>query len=142
MTREAFTQHVEETIEEVICLAEQKCGKTLPRSFAFRWLGHSQPLITENAIEHIVQRVFVDEDHIFPCVDIGVGDLLDDGSPLIIGTIAGYSPRPFGDNWTGRKGPFIRIVGQPFLNRMAGKPTGSSVDGVFSYVIPDMKNLK
>ena len=141
MTREEFTYFAAETIEEVICLAEKKCGKTLPRSFAFRWLGHSQPLITKNVIEHIVQRVFVDEEHIYPCIDIGVGDLREDGSLLIVGSVAGYAPRPFGENWTGRKGPFIHIIGAPFLSRMAGKPTNSSTEAVFAYSIPDMEKL-
>lgn len=142
MTREEFTHFVETTIEGVICLAEQKCGKTLPRRFAFRWLGLSQPLITENPVAHIVERVFVDEDRIYPCVDIGVGDLLEDGSPLIVASVAGYPPRSFGENWTGRQGPFIHIIGAPFLNRMAGKPNASSADGIFSYCIPDMQNLQ
>lgn len=142
MTREEFTHFVEKTIEEVICLAEHKCGKALPRSYAFKWLGRSQPLIIENAIEHIVQRVFVDEDHISPCVDIGVGDLLEDGSLLIVGNVFGYAPRPFGHNWTGRKGPFIHIIGTQFLNRMAGKSAGSFSEDAFAYIIPDMQNLK
>jgi hypothetical protein len=37
-----------------------------------------------------MRRVFVDEDHIRPCVDIGVGDLLDDGTPVIMANVAGY----------------------------------------------------
>jgi hypothetical protein len=142
MTREEFTRFVEKTVEEVICLAERKCGKELPRSYVFRWLGRSQPLITANVIEYIVQRVFVDEDHIYPCVDIGVGDLLEDGTLLIVGSVAGYSPRQFGENWTGRQDPFIHIIGAPLLNRMAGKPTGSSTDDIFGYIIPDMQNLE
>ena len=142
MTREEFTHFVEETIEQVICLAEQECGKSLPRLYVFRWLGRSQPLITENAIEHIVQRVFVDEKHIFPCVDIGVADLLDDSTLLIVGSVAGFAPRPFGDNWTGRKGPFVHIVGVRLLSRMAGEAVGPSNDDIFAYSIPDMENLK
>jgi hypothetical protein len=88
-----------------------------------------------------VQRVFVDAEHIYPCVDIGVGDLQNDSSLLIIGSVAGYAPRAFGENWTGRKGPFIHIIGAPFLARMAGKSTSSSSEGVFGYSIPDMENL-
>jgi hypothetical protein len=83
----------------------------------------------------------VDEEHIYPCVDIGVGDILADGSLLIVGSVAGYAPRPFGPNWTGRMGPFVHVVGQPFLNRIAGKHTEWSVEGMFSYIIPDMKEL-
>ena len=142
MTREDFTRFVKKTIEEVIRLAEEKCGKALPRSFAFRWLGRSTPLVTDDAVGHIVQRVFIDEDHIYPCVDLGVGVLLENGSLLIVGSVAGYAPRPFGENWTGRKGPFIHIIGGPFLSKMEGKPTRPSVDGIFSYSIPDMQNLK
>jgi len=143
MTRDEFLRFTEQTIEDVIRLAEQKCGKAFPRVYVFRWLGRAQPLITENVVESIVQRVFLDEEHIYPCVDIGVGDLLDDGSPLIVGSVAGYAPRPFGENWTGRKGPFVHIIGAPLLNRMAGRPVGaSSTEGIFGYSIPDMKNLK
>jgi hypothetical protein len=142
MTREEFTRFVETTVEEVISLAERKCGKELPRSYVFRWLGRSQPLITENVIEYIVQRVFVDEDHVYACVDFGVGDLLEDGTLLLVGSVAGYSPRPFCENWTGRQGPFIHIIGAPLLNRMAGKAAGSSTDDIFGYSIPDMQNLE
>ena len=141
MTRQEFAAFVERTIEEVICLAEEKSGKTIQRKYAFRWLGRSYPTVTDNAIEHIVERVFVDEEHIYPCVDIGVGDILEDGSLLIIGNVAGYAPRPFGPNWTGRMGPFIHVVGQPFLNRVAGKDTKGLVEGTFSFIIPDMKKL-
>jgi hypothetical protein len=82
--------------------------------------------------------VFVDEQRIYPCVDLGVADLLDDGSLLIVGSVAGYAPRPFGHNWTGR-GPFVPVVGQPLLNRVAGKPSHWSPDGTFAFVIPDLK---
>jgi hypothetical protein len=140
MKREEFAVFVERTIEEVIGLAEAKSGKTLPRNYSFRWLGRSQTTVSANVIEHIVERVFVDEDHIYPCVDIGVGDILEDGSLLIIGSVAGYAPRPFGTNWTGRAGPFVHIVGAPFLSRTAGKPTQVSWDGIVGYSIPDMKN--
>lgn len=142
MTRQDFARFTGETLEDVILLAEQKCGKTLPRRYVFRWLGRAQPLIVDDVVQHIVDRVFVDEEHIYPCVDLGVGDLLEDGSLLIVGSVAGYPPRPFGENWTGREGPFIRIVGAPLLNRVAGKPVKSSTDGIFSYIIPDMQNLK
>ncbi len=140
MKREEFADFVGRTIEEVICLAEEKSGKTLQRKYSFRWLGRSHPSVSDHVVEHIVERVFVDEDHIYPCVDIGVGDILPDGSLLIVGSVAGYAPRPFGPNWTGRMGPFVHVVGQPFLDRIAGKHTEWS-EGVFSYIIPDMKKL-
>jgi hypothetical protein len=141
MKREEFAAFVESTVEEVISLAEEKCGKTLQRKYAFRWLGRSHPTVSDNVVEHIVERVFVDEEHVYPCVDIGVGDILEDGSLLIVGSVAGYAPRPFGPNWTGRMGPFVHVVGQPFLNRIAGKYTKWSAEESFSFIIPDMKKL-
>ncbi len=139
MTREQFGKFVEKTIEEVIRIAEEKCGNALPRKYSFRWLGRSHPVVKQNAVEHIVERVFVDDEHIYPCVDLGVADLLEDGSLLIVGNVAGYAPRPFGQNWTGREGPFVPVVGQPLLNRVAGKPSHWSPDGTFAFVIPDLK---
>ncbi len=142
MKREEFAAFVGTTLERVVCLAEEKSGKKLSRDYAFAWLGRSAAPSRDSIVERIVQRVFVDDENIYPCVDIGVADLLEDGSPLIVGSVAGYPPRPFGKNWTGREGPFIHIVGQPFLAKAAGGSSGWTLEhGVFGYVIPDMKNL-
>ncbi len=142
MKRDDFAAFVRHTIEEVTRLAEEKSGKQLERKFAFRWLGRSQPVVTDNIVEHIVCRVFVDEEHIYPCVDIGVGDILEDSTVLLIGSVAGYAPRAFGKNWTGRDGPFVHIIGAPFLNRAGGNPRQASWDGAVAYSIPDMKKLR
>jgi hypothetical protein len=143
MNRDDFALFVAKTLEEVTQLAEKEGERKLSREFAFQWLGSSSSRITENIVEHIVQRVFVDEDHIYPCVDIGVADLLEHGSLLIVGSVAGYAPRPFGRNWTDREGPFVHIVGQPFLSRMAGKEVNwSPKTGVFGYITPDLKNIR
>ena len=138
MNREDFAAFVARTLDDVIQLAEEKCGTELSRKIAFRWLGRSHPVVRDNIVEHIVERVFVDEEHIYPCVDIGVGDVLDDGTLLVVGSVAGYAPRPFGQNWTGRDGPFVRIVGGPFLNKTAGKKDSWSPDKPFAYITPDM----
>src|SRR5258707_1336522 len=118
MNREDFAGFVARTFDDVIRFPEEKCGKELSRKIAFRWLGGSHSVVSENIVEHIVERIFVDEDHIYPCVDIGVGDVLEDSTLLIVGSVAGYALRPFGQNWTGRDGPFVRIVGVTFLNKM------------------------
>jgi hypothetical protein len=52
----------------------------------------------ENIVEQIVNHAFIDEEHIYPCVDLGGGDLLEDGSLLIVGNVEGCPPRPFGRN--------------------------------------------
>jgi hypothetical protein len=73
-------------------------------------------------------------------VDIGVGDLAHDGSPIIVANVAGYSPKPFQKNWTGREGPFVFIIGQPYLDKLAGNHSASN--RAFGLITPDMQNLK
>jgi hypothetical protein len=120
MKREEFRKFVAQTLEEVIQLAEKKSGRQLSRTIAFKWFAQKEPL-AENIIEHITDRVFIDEEHIYPCVDIGVGDVFVDGTLLILANIAGYEPRPFGKNWQDKDGPFIHIIGQKFLDKMNEK---------------------
>jgi hypothetical protein len=139
MKREDFATFVEGTIEAVIRLAEEKSGVQLQRKIAFRWLGPSHPILTEDIVDRIVDRVFVDEEHIYPCVDIGVGDILGNGSLLIVGSVSGYAPRPFGTNWTGRDGPFVHIVVTAFMDKIAGKRMQNSSDQTFAYYIPEMR---
>jgi hypothetical protein len=138
MNREEFTTFVARTLDDIVQLAEEKCAKKLTQKIVFRWLGSSHAIVSENIVEHIVARVFVDEDRIYPCVDIGVGDVLADGTLLIVGSVAGYAPRPFGKNWTGRDGPFVQIVGHPFLNKMAGREDSWSPDKAFAFIVPEM----
>lgn len=141
MTRAEFTTFVEATLEDVIALAEEQSGKRLSREIAFQWLFSKDEPLRERIVAAIVDRVYVDENAIYPCVDIGVGDLLDDGTPLIVASVAGYPPRPFGQNWTGRAGPFVRIIGGPFMAKVSGSRTDggrNTASGAFGYFIVDM----
>lgn len=122
MTRDKFLTFVEKTLEEVIKIAEKESGQSLSRKISFRWFSQKDEPIKENIAEHITEKVYIDESHIYPCVDIGVGDILDDGTLVIFANIAGYSPRPFGTNWHGKEGPFIHIIGHQFLIKV-GKIT-------------------
>jgi hypothetical protein len=102
----------------VIQEAEKRVGQQLPRRYCFNWIGaKTEPVPQEQVVEFITQYVYVDPEHIYPCFDIGVADMLDDGRLLLYGYRAGYSPRPWGKNWTGRDGPFVRVIGQKFLDR-------------------------
>jgi hypothetical protein len=92
--------------------------------------------------EQIVKRVVINEEHIYPYVDLGVDDLLEDGSLLIVGNVSGHAPRPFGQNRTGREGPFVPIVGISFLNRMAGVKDSFLPDKPFSFITPDMNKAR
>ncbi|MDQ2747642.1 MAG: hypothetical protein M3T96_10325 [Acidobacteriota bacterium] len=118
MTKEKFQNFVDETLEEIIQLAEKKSGQKLSRKIAFRRLLRNDEPIMENVAAYITERVFMDENNISPCVDIGVQDVLDDGTLLIFASVSGHSPRPWGINWQGREGPFVYAVGQPFLDKI------------------------
>jgi hypothetical protein len=141
MTRVEFSTFVEASLQSAMRLAEEYSGRSLPSRFAFQWLG--QALIRENIVEVIVSRVFVDENHIYPCVDIGVGDLLDDGTPVIVALVAGYAPKPFGKNWQGKEGPFIqlsKLSGNRFSTRYKAYRWGEI--NCLAFITPGMKNLK
>ncbi|MEP7038619.1 MAG: hypothetical protein ABI891_09755 [Acidobacteriota bacterium] len=118
MKKEVFEKFTEETIEAVIQLAEVKTNRNLSRKIAFQWFFQNTKPITENIVENITERIFIDENHICPCVDIGVGDMLEDGTLIIFANVAGYEPKPFGKNWQGNVGPYIHIIGQTFLDKM------------------------
>src|SRR5689334_11698382 len=103
MNRKEFSTFVSSALEEAIEFAEEKAGQKLPRMLAFQWLFRSNQPITDNIVEEIVKHVFIDEEHIYPSVHLGVADLLEDGSLLIVGKVEGSAPRPFGPNQTGRQ---------------------------------------
>ena len=139
MNREEFSTFVSTALDEVVQFAEEKAGQKLPRTFAFQWLGRSDPRITENIVEQIVKRVFMDEEHFYTC-NLTVVDLLEDGSLLIVGDVEDHASRPFKTNWTGRELPFIPHVGISFLNKLAGVKDSRSPDKPFSSISPHMSN--
>jgi hypothetical protein len=121
MTRDEFKTHVADTIEDAIRLAEQKTERSLPRRYCYSSfadvIASEPPIPEEKVVDALTDQIYVDSDHIYPCFDIGVGDLLDDGRVLITGNRAEYPPTKFGKNWTGREGPFVLVVSQKFLDR-------------------------
>jgi hypothetical protein len=84
----------------------------------FRWLGQDA-VVNEGIVEAIVKGVYVNSENIYPCVDIGVGDLADDGSPIIVANVAGYDLKPFQKNWTGRNTPRLQtnILARPMTHQ-------------------------
>lgn len=117
MDRDEFKAFVEKELEQAIQFAEKCTGKQLPRECCFRWAFTSE-IFCENIPEVIAQRVYEDENHIRPCVDILVTDFLDERRLIIEGIVAGYPPRPFGKSWTGNDGPFVYGVGQKLLDKL------------------------
>jgi hypothetical protein len=84
----------------------------------------------------------MDEQHASPRVDLGVADLLEDGSLLIVGNVAGHAPRPLGQNRKGRDGPFVSIVGISFLNKLAGIEDSFSPDKPFQFITRNMAKAR
>ncbi|NBV20464.1 MAG: hypothetical protein EBS05_00490 [Proteobacteria bacterium] len=118
MTREAFKKHVDEKIESVIQDAESRSGRTFLRRYCFGFIKPSRVHTEQEQVsEFLAKEVFVDEEHIFPCFDLILGDILEDGRLLFVGYRAGYQPRPWGKNWSGSDGPFVWMYGQEFLDK-------------------------
>jgi hypothetical protein len=138
MNREEFSNYVSMAIEEAIQFAEDKTGQKLPRKFAFLWFDRPESRITENIVEHIVERVFIDEEHMCASVNLGVCDLLDDGSLLVLGSVYDDRLRPFKRNSNGREGPFSPMVGISFLNKMVGVKDSFVPNKPFSSITPEI----
>ena len=131
MTRNEFKAHTLASVEDSITRLEGIIGVALPRNLAFQWLTEPDCCyFGDEVIEAIVARVYVDKDHIWPCVDIGPSKILPDGRLLIVATRAGHPPQPFGLNWTGRMGPFVLVYGGDFVKLtydQQGKPDMKTV---------------
>jgi hypothetical protein len=76
-------------------LAEQKTGRSLPRRYCCSSfsdaIASKPPISEEKVIDTLTDQVYVDSEHIYPCFDLGVGDLLDDDRVLITGEPRGLS---------------------------------------------------
>ena len=124
---------VEYTLECLIQHTERYTGSSLPRKVAFRWLDEESEPLNGHIIEAIVERVFLDERHIYPCVSIGIVDTLDD-SLVVVAEITkpfakwmgGCEPQPFRRNWSGRAGPFVYFISEKLVDRLKGIDRGSS----------------
>jgi hypothetical protein len=130
MTRDQFKIHVAQSIEDSIVNLETKLGVKLPRELAFCWMHDKAHIYGgDEVIEAITAQVFVDPEHIYPCVDLGPTKVLDDGTLLVTAIRAGYPPAPFQKNWSGREGPFVLIYGGDFVKTSYrdGKATTDTV---------------
>jgi hypothetical protein len=122
MTREVFKTYVDETIESIIQEAERQSGRTLPRRYCFGFIKPSRVTIEQEQVsERLTQEIFIDEEHIYPCFDLILGDVLEDGRLLFVGYRAGFKPRPWEKNYQGRDGPLIRRFSQDFLDKIGVK---------------------
>jgi hypothetical protein len=127
MTQTEFKKHIEKTLSELKLYAELHAGMELPNDYKFEWQFADKPTAIgkENVIELIAEKVYLNENKIYPCVDLIVEKIDDENRILISGRIAGYEPREFGKGWSNRPGPFIYGIGSKILT---GKVNCNSKD--------------
>jgi hypothetical protein len=114
MTRDEFKCFVEKTLKDLIDYGEAHALKMFPKDLVFEWAVTNPERIegTEAIIQEIVQKVYLEPDRIFPCVDLVIREVTQDNKLRIIGRISGFEPRPLQKGWSGRLGPFIYGIDQ------------------------------
>ncbi|MFC5046062.1 hypothetical protein ACFSTE_05135 [Aquimarina hainanensis] len=114
MTQNEFKKHIEKPLSELKLYAELHSGEELPNDFEFEWhLAQKVKAAGKNNVtELITKKVYLEEEKIYPCVDLIVEKITDENRILISGRIAGYEPREFGKGWSNRLGPFIYGIGR------------------------------
>lgn len=116
MTKKEFTDFVDKTLDEVKKYAEIHADKSLPLEFKFKWLRDDCETVMgrQNVIDEIIRLVYIQEDKIYPCVDLNIG--LEEGYISLTSWIANYEPRPFQRGWSNRPGPFIYCIDQSLIS--------------------------
>jgi hypothetical protein len=118
MKFEDFYQFVDKSINELIETAEIYRNTEIAHDeIEFCWGQLPKVRGREAVILEIMDKVYVDENKIYPCVDLYYRGV-ENGILTITGSRAGYEPREFGVGWSGRKGPFIYGAGNPTDSEM------------------------
>jgi hypothetical protein len=117
MTRDDFKKYVEDTIEGFIQEAEKRIGHALPRRYCFGYCNPPRVIAEQEQVsEYLAQLVFVDEEHIYPCFDLILDDILDDGRLLFVGYRAHFKPRPWEQGFM-QPGPFNLKISDEFFKK-------------------------
>jgi hypothetical protein len=124
MTRDEFKKVVEEALEKLVVTAEQRLDKKFPRQYCLSGFG-TMEVVPGDTVEFLTNWVFVDEDHIYPCVDLFLDELLPDGRLRFRAYRAGFKPCAYGSqNWgghdSGNVGPF-KLGCNSFVEKLGGK---------------------
>jgi len=109
MKKSEFKNFVGKTLKELKLYAELHMDKSLPNDFELEWgfsKNENRFVGMDNVVDEITTRVFLEENRIYPCVDLVVKEISKENRILIGGRIASYEPREFGPNWTKRIGPY------------------------------------
>lgn len=118
MSIEDFLKFVDKTIGELILYGQLHSGKDYSDyELEFKWDTYDGKTVNgrKNIIYEISDRVFVDPDKIYPCVDLIIEQPTQEKKLRILGRRAGYEPREFGTGWSNRPGPFIYGIGKGII---------------------------
>jgi hypothetical protein len=114
MNESECRRHVIAAIEDAIAFGEQKCGHSLPRKFVFKMLSKissdESPMSEHETLDYLVSQLWINENEIYPCYDLGIAAVLPDETLVLSGNRAGYPPKPWQKNYTGRDGPFVLSI--------------------------------
>jgi len=100
MTRDEFKKVVEEALEKLVTTAEQRLNRKLPRQYCLSGFGTNE-VVPDDTVEFLTNWVFVDETHIYPCVDLFLDELLPDGCLRFRSYRAGFKPCAYGSKMHG-----------------------------------------
>ncbi|MBZ0203427.1 MAG: hypothetical protein K8I03_10475 [Ignavibacteria bacterium] len=114
MDKESFKKFTEDALKNILLFGEAFHRKPLPQKIVFQWgYGDKKERFRENLSQIIVDnpRVYIDEDHINPFLDLVVLDILPSNETLIGCYVSGHELRSFPErNWNGPPGPYIYLV--------------------------------
>ena len=74
----------------------------------------------DESVDFLVSNTYFSENEIKPCVDLTVYSF-DETTTTVWITISAHAPRPFGLNWNGTAGPFIKLVNNSLIQKYASK---------------------
>ncbi len=116
MNREEFEILTRGNLSEIVSWASLYLRQVLPRENV-KLINYDSVLAetTDDAVDYLVNAVYKKEDDIKPCIDLVVVDF-DDTTVTIKYMGTGHAGKPFGLNWTGTAGPYIKAIDGKLLD--------------------------
>lgn len=115
MTEKEFSIITRGSLKEAIDKAGLEIGIELPTQ-NIRLVSSTATLAEgwEAATDFLVSQMYHGEEEILPCADLVVNSFDKDTTTIKL-FIANYPPAPFGLNWNGGIGPYIKMVSAALL---------------------------
>jgi len=115
MTEMEFSIITRGSLREAIDKASIQIGKQLPTE-SIKLISLSETLAEgwEDTTNYLVGKMYHGEEQILPCADLVV-DSFEEKTTTIRLFIASYPAKPFGLNWNGGVGPYLKMVNSELL---------------------------